>query len=89
MGPGRAQLLAYVASTGSISQAAKKMKISYKAAWEKIKSTQKHLNLRVVISDRKTGTTLTREGKRLLCTFDRMNRKCIKTDDAVFRKIFQ
>jgi molybdate transport system regulatory protein len=33
-GPGPAELLEYIELTGSISQAAKKMQMSYKKAWE-------------------------------------------------------
>ena len=35
-GPGRVDLLARVAECGSITQAAKAMKMSYKAAWDAI-----------------------------------------------------
>jgi molybdate transport system regulatory protein len=33
LGPGKVELLAHIAQTGSISQAAKKMKMSYRRAW--------------------------------------------------------
>ena len=33
LGPGKVQLLELIAETGSISQAAKKMKMSYRRAW--------------------------------------------------------
>ena len=33
MGPGKAELLEHIDETGSISQAAKKMKMSYRRAW--------------------------------------------------------
>ena len=37
-GPGRLQLLEHIESTGSISQAAKNMGMSYKKAWKMISS---------------------------------------------------
>jgi molybdate transport system regulatory protein len=33
MGPGRADLMAFIAETGSISEAARRMGMSYKRAW--------------------------------------------------------
>jgi molybdate transport system regulatory protein len=38
VGPGKLELLQFIQETGSISQAAKKMGLSYKKAWDRINS---------------------------------------------------
>jgi molybdate transport system regulatory protein len=89
IGEGRMKILEYVESTGSINQAAKMMKMSYKAVWSKIKYTEKHLNTKVVYSDKKTGSRLTEEGKALLEKYRLLKKECIKVDDRIFNNIFK
>lgn len=88
IGKGRMEILESIESTGSINQAAKMMKMSYKAVWSKIKATEKHLNIKIVHTDRKTGTRLSKEGKKLLEKYRLLKKKCIAEDDKIFRKIF-
>ena len=59
MGEGRKEILENIEKTGSINQTSKIMKMSYKAVWAKIKATEKHMNARLVDTDRKTGSRLT------------------------------
>lgn len=51
LGKGRVELLEHIHATGSISQAAKIMKMSYKAAWDSIKA----LNTHELIVEKQTG----------------------------------
>jgi molybdate transport system regulatory protein len=51
LGKGRVELLEHIHATGSISQAAKIMKMSYKAAWDSIKA----LNTYELIVEKQTG----------------------------------
>lgn len=88
IGKGRMEILDNIEKTGSINQAAKIMKMSYKAVWSKIKFTEKHLNTKIVDADKKTGTRLTREGKNLLENYRRLNDKCIIADNKIFKNIF-
>ena len=88
-GKGRMDILESIAQTGSINQTAKALKMSYKTVWSKIKSTEKHLQIRVVHSDRKSGTRLTSEGRKLVEMFKQLRRRCLSADDAVFAAIFQ
>lgn len=88
IGEGRMKILEHIESTGSINQAAKMMKMSYKAVWSKIKYTEKHLNAKVVHSDKKTGSRLTREGKALLEKYRLVKKKCMMADDKIFNNIF-
>ena len=88
IGKGRAEILENVERTGSINQAAKAMKMSYKAVWSKIKATEKHLKTEIVHADRKDGSKLSREGKALLENYKRLKDQCMSADDKIFNGIF-
>jgi molybdate transport system regulatory protein len=89
IGKGRAEILANIERTGSINQAAKVMKMSYKGVWSKIKATEKHMNQNIVHADRQEGTRLTRQGKQLLEQYKQLEKKCMAADDKIFSKIFK
>jgi molybdate transport system regulatory protein len=89
IGRGRAEILKNIERTGSINQAAKVMKMSYKGVWSKIKATEKHLNQSIVHADRKEGSRLTRQGKELLEKYKQLEKKCMASDDKIFAKIFK
>ena len=89
IGEGRAEILQNIEKTGSINQTAKVMKMSYKAVWGKIKATEKHLNTRIVHTDRKEGSRLSREGKELLEKYRRLKKECISVDDKIFSRFFE
>ena len=88
IGKGRAEILENIENTGSINQAAKVMKMSYKAVWSKIKATEKHLQTQIVHADRKEGSRLSREGKMLLENYKRLKNQCMSADDKIFSNIF-
>jgi molybdate transport system regulatory protein len=88
IGNGRAEILKNIEQTGSINQTAKVMKMSYKAVWSKIKATEKHLDTRIVHTDRKEGSRLSREGKELLQKYRRLKEKCMSVDDKIFNQFF-
>ena len=88
IGNGRAIILENIEKTGSINQAAKAMKMSYKAVWSKIKATEKHLNTTIVHTDRKEGSRLSKEGKELLEKYRLLKNKCMSADDNIFSNIF-
>lgn len=89
IGKGRAEILENIEKTGSINQAAKMMKMSYKAAWSKIKATEQHLQAQIVHADRKEGSRLSREGKALLKNYKRLKNQCMAADDKIFSSIFK
>ena len=89
IGHGRAEILKNIEKTGSINQAAKAMKMSYKAAWSKIKATEKHLDTRIVHTDRKEGSRLSKEGKELLEKYRHLKKECMSVDDKLFSQIFK
>lgn len=88
MGNGRMQILSSILRTGSINKTAKEMKMSYKTVWSKIHSTEANFGRPVVHADRKTGTQLTSDGRKLLEKFKQLKKKCIRADDDIFKEIF-
>ena len=89
IGEGRMAILEHIEKTGSINQAAKVMKMSYKGMWSKIKATEKHLNAKIVHTDRKEGSSLSKEGKALLEKYKRLKGECVSADDKIFNSIFK
>ena len=89
MAEGRMALLEHIVRTGSINQAAKQMKMSYKSAWSKIRSTEKHFKVKIVSSDKATGTQLTKAGKELLEKYKQVKEHCLAVDDAAFEAVFE
>ena len=88
MGEGRRKIFENIEKTGSINQTSKIMKMSYKAVWAKIKATERHLNTRLVDSDRKMGSHLTQEGKMLLKQYQLLKKRCLIEDNRIFSNIF-
>ncbi len=74
VGEGRARLLSLVEETGSISEAAKRMGMSYRHAWGTIKGISESAGERIVQSERGgTGggrTTLTERGREILSAYE-------------------
>jgi molybdate transport system regulatory protein len=69
-GPGPVELLELIADTGSISQAARKMKMSYKKAWEIVNKLNAQTTEPVVIvqsgGEKGGGSILTEEARQLI-----------------------
>jgi molybdate transport system regulatory protein len=65
LGHGRVELLQRIADTGSISQAAKAMKMSYKAAWDAVDAMNSAWGAALVESS-PGGSVLTRDARTLM-----------------------
>ena len=89
IGEGRAEIFETIERTGSINQTAKIMKMSYKGVWSKIKVTEDYLKVKLVETDKKRGSELTREGKELLEKYNQLKERCLKADDKIFKEIFE
>jgi molybdate transport system regulatory protein len=76
VGHGRVELLRQIGETGSISRAAKSMKMSYKAAWDAVDAMNNTLGTPVVESatggSKGGGSQLTDTGRRLIKEFESM-----------------
>ena len=71
----RVRLLQYVAETGSLAEAARRMGLSYRRAWGKIREIEENLGVRLVQSEvggaGGGGTHLTPVGERVLALYRR------------------
>lgn len=68
LGRGRVELLQRIRETGSISRAAKDMKMSYKAAWDAVNAMNAAWQAPLVESG-PSGSRLTEEAEKLIATF--------------------
>lgn len=91
LGEGRVGLLKQIVECGSISAAAKSMKMSYKKAWEIIdgmnKEAKKPLIIRTSGGLGGGGTQVTKEGLKVITLFDQLNKKCQVYLDEEMQKI--
>jgi molybdate transport system regulatory protein len=71
----RVRLLALIDETGSLSEAAGRMQLSYRRAWGKVKEIEQNLGAKLVESATGGagggGSKLTPEGRRLVETYER------------------
>jgi molybdate transport system regulatory protein len=78
LGKGRVELLRQIESTGSISKAAKAMKMSYKAAWDAVDAMNNAMGTPVVESasggSRGGGSQLTGSGKNLILEYQSLEK---------------
>jgi molybdate transport system regulatory protein len=75
-GPGKAQLLHALAQSGSLTKAAKTMKMSYMKAWTLVKGMNKHFVEPLVVLSRGGsqggGAQLTTTGQKVLQAYDQL-----------------
>lgn len=79
LGPGKADLLEAIATTGSISSAAKALRMSYRRAWVLVATMNSSFRKRVVATsaERRAGAMLTAEGRRILALYRRIEARSI------------
>ncbi len=91
LGEGKVKLLKAIDNTGSLSKAAKTMKISYKKAWHLLdavnNSAKKPVTVKSIGGKGGGGTKLTVYGKSLIVNFEEMNEKCWKFLDVQLENI--
>lgn len=79
LGKGRLELLRQIESTGSISKAARAMKMSYKSAWDAVDAMNNALGVPMVESasggTRGGGSRLTSAGKQLIREFESLEER--------------
>ena len=91
-GPGARELLHSVDETGSLSQGAKKMGVSYSKAWRMVGEIERGLG--VILLERQTGgvvgggSRLTAEGRLLLERFDAFMQDVDVMLEELFRRHF-
>ena len=79
MGPGKAELIARIDATGSISAAAREMDMSYRRAWQLVEAINKSFRKPVVLTatggKRGGGASVTDFGRALVAQFHAMEHK--------------
>lgn len=80
LGEGRIQLLKAVQQHGSLSKASKSLKMSYKKAWNLMDAINKTGKEPLVLTNTGGtgggGSSLTPYGKRMIATFEKINKSC-------------
>ena len=91
LGEGRISLLKAIEKTGSLSKAAKILKMSYKKAWHLIDTVNKAAKKPVIVlsvgGKGGGGSQLTPYGKSLVIAFDEINKNCWRFLDEQVSKI--
>lgn len=92
LGPGRLELLQYIDKQGSISRAARLLKMTYRKAWGQIKAMEEQLDLALVEKQAGGpgggGARLTPEARELLSKYFRLAQGIEEEVDRRFREIF-
>jgi molybdate transport system regulatory protein len=92
-GPGKAELLATVARTGSIGEAAKQMKMSYMRAWSLVQTMNSSFKQPLIKAARggneHGGAELTVTGRRVLALYRKMEKmatRAVQSDWTALKK---
>ncbi len=92
-GTGKLLILKAISETGSINQAAKKLKMSYRHAWSYICSAEKRIGhpLLVKVKGGKTGggAVLTDYAKNLIEKFDKLEEEVKEFTNNRYKEIFE
>lgn len=93
MGPGKAELIAQIERTGSISAAARAMRMSYRRAWQLVDALNQSFRQPVILTaiggKRGGGAQVTEFGKQLVAHFRAMEVKAsaaIAADIAAYAR---
>lgn len=82
LGPGKVELLGWIQQTGSISEAARQMGMSYMRAWQLIQTMNHCFREPVVVAarggQRRGGAGLTEVGSRALRLYQKMQRDALR-----------
>src|SRR3954469_24643760 len=79
LGPGKVELLGHISKTGSISESARRMEMSYNRAWLLVRTMNRCFKKPLVLAsrggDRHGGAQLTKSGKDVLTFYRRLEAK--------------
>jgi molybdate transport system regulatory protein len=91
MGPGKAELLRYIAETGSLSEAARRMKMSYMKAWLLVQVMNRSYKKPLVQAERGGtrggGARLTNYGRRVLDGYREMEQRSLTAMQEPWKKV--
>lgn len=93
LGPGKVELLQHIEQSGSISAAAKAMKMSYRRAWELVDAMNQSFDIPVVQSNiggsHGGGASVTEFGKTLIDTYLLICRNAETASQTELAKLIQ
>lgn len=87
-GLGRYRILDAVERCGSLNAAAKELKMSYRAAWGRIKATEARIGRPIVVREGK-GSRLTAHAQLLMKQFRRLHALVESESDEVFAQLME
>lgn len=91
LGPGKFELLQLIRETDSISEAARRMKMSYMRAWTLIQTMNCCFREPVIRTTRggreRGGASLTKTGEKLLALYTRLESECLAASNGTRREI--
>src|ERR1044071_9323729 len=91
LGPGKAELLSAIATTGSIQKAADSLQMSYMRAWKLVRTMNACFRKPLVEAIRggktKGGARLTPLGKKILSLYLNLEKESLKATAPIYRKI--
>jgi molybdate transport system regulatory protein len=91
LGPGKARLLQLVAETGSLNQAATRMKMSYMRAWTLVREMNRCFASPLIASRRGGrqggGANLTPLGQKVLGLYRDLERNSARADAAIWEEL--
>ncbi len=90
-GPGKADLLEFIAETGSIGQAASRMKMSYMRAWSLVQTMNRSFKKPLVLAthggEGGGGAALTETGRQILALYRQLEAKAVKSSQPAWNKM--
>jgi molybdate transport system regulatory protein len=86
LGPGKMELLELVAETGSISEAARRMNMSYMKAWTLVQ-TLKPLVVAARGGNTRGGAELTETGREVLALYRKLEKDSRRASQAAWEKL--
>jgi len=93
IGPGKAELLEHLQTTGSIAEAARRMDMSYMRAWKLIKTMNQCFREPLVVSVRGGtkggGAQLSETGRQVLALYHQMEADCLEATGVSWGKMLQ
>ena len=92
-GGGRVHMLETIDRLGSMNKAAKELKMSYRALWGRIKSTEERIGAKILESKpgggEGRGSVLTPTARKFLDRYKQLQQKIIAVADREFENIFR
>ncbi len=90
-GYGRKRILELIDEKGSLSEAAKALKMSYRAVWGKVHATEARLGEKLVITkvgSKSGGSKLTPKAKELVRAYNELTTVVTKETNKLFLRVF-